>query len=589
MQEKTRVAVYARVSTEHEEQIEALGNQMQYYRDIIAGNLSWEINEMYVDEGLTGTSTKKRPSFNRMIQDAKENKFDMIITREVSRFARNTVDTLHFTRELKKHGIPVLFTMDNINTFDKDGELRLTIMASLAQEESRKTSERVKSGMQKSMEKGVVYGTGNIIGYTRKEGKLIVDEEQSKIVKLIYKMYLEGSGTRIIQFELERLGFKNSLDKVKWHPTTIVRILQNPFYCGRVVYKKEVVVDFLEQKRAKNNGIVDKIYRNGTHEPLVSEEDFDNVQKIMSERVQQLNCGAKGKKKNQYFWSGKLFCGECGSTYKRCNWHKLKDGTRIYAYWCSKRAINGKSTNRLAYNSPTENTCDSVAIPEWKFDTMAKYVIQKIWENKEETLQKLETAIRACSVHVDFTDEIIDIKRNIDKYSTKISRLIDMRSDDEITKEEFASRRKEYDEYIAIQNELLKKYEEKAIETANVEIRIDNLKNFFSRSLNFETDKLDDEVVELLINRVVIEDKKTFKFYLNTEISMEVNAEDVPQLCTPPHKLLSTNWGTWDKSDEIFYARYSMGYTDICHSTIIGKPLLKNQWWDDVKIEVYFI
>jgi hypothetical protein len=402
-------------------------------------------------------------------------------------------------------------------------------------------------------------------------------------------MYLEGSGARIIQFELERLGYKNARNVVRWHPTTIIGILHNPFYCGRVVYKKEIVNDFLEQKRIKNDGIVDKIIKTGEHEKLVSEEEFELVQKIMEQRVQKINNGSRGMKKNQYFWSGKIFCGECGSKYKRANWHKLKDGTRIYAYWCSQRALNGKKENRDAYNSPTIDTCESVAIPEWKFDAMTKYIVQQIWKNKEETLKKLEESIRACAIHVDFTDEIIDIKRGIDKYSNKINALIDMRSDGEITKEEFINRRKECDEYIARQNEVLSKYEVKAIETANVEIRLDKLKEFFSRPLNFETDKLPDDVVAMLVNRVDVDTKKNFKFYLNTEMIMEIDTDNVPNFVQSQTCSIKQTRGYWTEIIKVFYASYSMGYTDLVNCSTIGKPLLKNQWWDDVNLEVYFI
>ena len=184
---KKRVAVYARVSTEHESQINALSNQIQYYDDILKQHKDWKLYERYVDEGISGTSINKRINFLRMIDDAKKNKFDLIITREVSRFARNTVDTLQMTRELKKYGVEVYFTEDNIWTFnDDDGELRLTIMATLAQNESRKTSQRVKAGQKISFENGVIYGTGNILGYDKVGKDFIINKEQAEIFKFIY-------------------------------------------------------------------------------------------------------------------------------------------------------------------------------------------------------------------------------------------------------------------------------------------------------------------------------------------------------------------------------------------------------------------
>ena len=172
---KRRIAIYGRVSTEHEAQLSALENQLDWYKPILASRPEWTLVATYVDEGITGTSAEKRPQFQKMIKDAKKQKFDLIITREVSRFARNTVDTLQYTRELKACGVEVFFINDNIKTFDSDGELRLTIMATLAQDESRKTSIRVKSGQQTSMENGVFYGNGNILGYDRVGKKMVIN------------------------------------------------------------------------------------------------------------------------------------------------------------------------------------------------------------------------------------------------------------------------------------------------------------------------------------------------------------------------------------------------------------------------------
>ena len=199
-----KVAIYARVSTEHEAQINALGNQIQYYDNILAQHPDWELYDRYIDEGITGTSVKKRKNFVRMLEDAEKGCFDLIITREVSRFARNTVDTLQETRKLKRIGVEVYFTEDHIWTFkDDDGELRLTLMATLAQNESRKTSQRVKAGQQISFENGVIYGTGNILGYDKIGKDFIVNEEQAEIVRFIFQQFLEGKGSGFIKYECE--------------------------------------------------------------------------------------------------------------------------------------------------------------------------------------------------------------------------------------------------------------------------------------------------------------------------------------------------------------------------------------------------
>ena len=198
------IVFYGRVSTEHEAQLAALENQIQWYDDIAAKNPNWYILKKYIDEGITGTQAKKRPAFLQMVQDAKQKKFDLIVTREVCRFARNTVDTLVVTRELKNYGVEVYFVEDNIRTMDGDGELRLTIMATLAQEESRKTSGRVRAGQKISRDNGVLYGNGNILGYDRLGDTYVINEEQAETVRMIYDLYLNGYGFTKIVNELVR-------------------------------------------------------------------------------------------------------------------------------------------------------------------------------------------------------------------------------------------------------------------------------------------------------------------------------------------------------------------------------------------------
>ena len=266
---KRNVVFYARVSTEHEAQISALENQIDWYKPIMEAHPEWTLVGQYVDEGITGTSAEKRPQFMKMIADAKTHQFDMIITREVSRFARNTVDTLMYTRQLRAIGVEVFFLNDNIKTFDGDGELRLTIMASLSQDESRKTSIRVKSGQQTSMNNGVFYGNGNILGYDRVGKELVKNLEQAATVRLIYDLYLDGNGLQKIKFELEKRHIRTSTGNESWHPTVISNVLKNSFYCGIITYHKEYVPDYLEQKKIKNHGEMELTQKKGIHESKI--------------------------------------------------------------------------------------------------------------------------------------------------------------------------------------------------------------------------------------------------------------------------------------------------------------------------------
>ena len=241
---KLRVAFYGRVSTEHEMQVSALKNQIQWYEELAERNPNWEIIgsvTSYLDRGITGTQAKKRPNFLRLIEDAMTGKIDMIVTREVSRFARNTVETLNYVRELKEKGVEVYFVNDNIHSIrDNDGELRLTLMASLAQEESRKISERAKAGQYISRKNGVLYGTSRILGYTRvrsvhdkdKAGRIgdksvptfVIDEDEADTVRRIFQLYREGCGLKEIKITLSREGRKNSSGEVSWFESTISRV-----------------------------------------------------------------------------------------------------------------------------------------------------------------------------------------------------------------------------------------------------------------------------------------------------------------------------------------------------------------------------
>ena len=336
-----KISIYARVSTDHDAQLSALENQLDWYKPLLELHPEWELVEMYVDEGITGTSAEKRPEFMRMIEDAKKHKFDMIITREVSRFARNTVDTLQYTRMLKEHSVEVYFINDGIKTFDGDGELRLTIMATLAQDESRKTSIRVKSGQQTSMNNGVIYGNGNILGYDRVGKDMIINPEQARTVRLIYDMYLEGCGLVKIKDELERRGYKTSQGNDKWFPTVISHVLKNSFYCGIITYHKEYVPDYLKQKKVKNYGEIEFTQVQGKHEPIITVEEFERVQRIMETKTNKmpyLNKGSqKGKKPRTTVW-GKLLICECGSTFSMRRWDRA-DRTPGNAYQCTAHRI----------------------------------------------------------------------------------------------------------------------------------------------------------------------------------------------------------------------------------------------------------
>ncbi|MCL2698166.1 MAG: recombinase family protein [Oscillospiraceae bacterium] len=307
-----RIAAYCRVSTEKNDQQNSFESQKRYFKEYIGRQPDWELAGIFADEGVSGTSTKKRKAFNDMIFAAKSGCFDFIITREISRFARNTLDSIHYTRELKKLGVGVIFLADNINTLDADAELRLTIMSSIAQEESRKTSERVKWGQRRRMEQGVVFGR-DLLGYDVRGGRLYINEDGAKTVRMIFKKFTdENKGTHTIARELNEAGIK-SMHAGEWKNTAVLRVLRNEKYCGDLVQKKTITPDYLSHDKKYNRGEEDFIILKDHHEPIVSRGIFEAAARLLDERAGSQK--DKAKYSRRYVFSGKIKCGNCNSSY----------------------------------------------------------------------------------------------------------------------------------------------------------------------------------------------------------------------------------------------------------------------------------
>lgn len=520
--QKRDVAIYARVSTEHEAQLSALENQVDWYKPILAARPDWTLPAQYIDEGITGTSAEKRPQFMQMINDAKERKFNMIITREVSRFARNTVDTLQYTRMLKECGVEVFFINDNIKTFDGDGELRLTIMATLAQDESRKTSIRVKAGQQTSMNNGVFYGTGNILGYDRVGKDLVINPEQAKTVRMIFDMYLSGMGVTKIAYELERLGRLTSTGKTTWHSAYLSHMLNNSFYCGLIMYHKEYTPDYLKQKKIKNNGDIEMTIIKGKHEPIITEEEYNKVQEIKAKRslkrATKTNENARvGQKPHGTVW-GKLLICKCGRKFNQ-HFHDRKDRHSGVDYQCYTSANRGSLEERTKRGLSTETACDSPYIPGWKLELMAKQIFENYLEN---TSKVLELSYSMLEKHIADKEEIIDnsdvIKRKqdeIDKLNRKRNNLFEMREDGDIDKDYFRERKAEIEnaiEMLTDEIKLLEPQEPKRTEE-DFSATLNALKAKLESYVAPDTMKISESVVEAFIEKIWVS-KDEFRWYL---------------------------------------------------------------------------
>ncbi len=335
---KRRVAGYARVSTDHEDQQTSYEAQVDYYTTYIQGRDDWEFAGLYSDEGISATNTKHRDGFNQMISDAMAGKIDLIITKSVSRFARNTVDSLSTIRKLKEHNIECYFEKENIWTFDSKGELLLTIMSSLAQEESRSISENVTWGQRKRMADGKVsFAYSRFMGLDKDKetGKIVVNPEQAKVVKLIFRLFLEGLTPHAIAVELTNRSIKTPGGKDVWNQQTVRRMLSNEKYKGDALLQKEFTVDFLQKKMKKNEGEVPQYYVEGNHEAIISPAVFDMVQAELAKRKH-----SGSRYSGVTIFSNKIRCGDCGGWYGSKVWHST-DQYRKVIYRCNRK-YNGE-------------------------------------------------------------------------------------------------------------------------------------------------------------------------------------------------------------------------------------------------------
>ena len=559
-----KVVVYARVSTEHEAQLSALENQKDWYKPILAQHPEWTVIRMYVDEGITGTSAQKRPQFMQMIEDADDGEFDLILTREVSRFARNTVDTLQYTRNLKAKGVEVFFINDNIKTFDGDGELRLTIMATLAQDESRKTSIRVKSGQQTSMENGVFYGNGNILGYDRVGKEMVINPEQAKTVRMIFDDYLDGVGIRAIKFRLEQAGRLTAMGKSNWHESNISKVLQNSFYCGIITYHKEFTPDFLEQKKIRNFGDMEFTKVRGSHEPIITEEEFERVQKMIAARRRTLSNVTSGKRKALGekqpgdVWTELLIC-ECGHKFNRKIWHNKGD-IKQYGYQCYSSIRTGSLKTRQNKGLSTEGICEVPMLAGWKLQMMAKHIFR---EYLKDTVQVLALAESMLENHIDDVEEpqdnekIIKQKRDeADKLNKRLHNLIEMRADGEISRDVFKVKKEEIENRLAaIQKELAElEPVQEVVDEATHEEKITLLKYYLEQSVKPTNDEdIPEDVIRAFVIKIVAH-KDGFDWYLRFSpdkppktLGIEGKRKDsakVSSLSLPQHRLPSRMAGT---------------------------------------------
>ena len=324
--EKRKVAAYARVSTDEEEQQTSYAAQCDYYERYIKSRADWVFVKVYADEGISGCNTRKREAFKAMVQDALDGKIQLILTKSVSRFARNTVDSLTTIRKLKEHGVEVWFEKENLKTFDPKVEMLLTILASLSQEESRSISENVNWGIRKKMTDGKFsLGYSHFLGYDKgADGSLVINEEEAKVIRRIYALYIKGMSPYGIAKVLTEEGIKTPGGKTRWSDSTVKSILRNEKYCGRALLQKTFTPDFLTKKTVKNTGQVPSYFVEHSHAPIIDPDVYDMVQRMMEGRKR-----GRDRISSVSIFSSKLRCGDCGSWYGSKTWHSTDKYKRV--------------------------------------------------------------------------------------------------------------------------------------------------------------------------------------------------------------------------------------------------------------------
>ncbi|KLU64486.1 transposon Tn3 resolvase [Desulfosporosinus acididurans] len=340
---KLRVCAYARVSTDNEEQLSSYQAQVEHYTSYIQNNPVWEFVQVFSDEGISGTNTKKREGFNRMIDECMAGKIDMVITKSISRFARNTLDTLKYVRQLKEKGVAIFFEKENVNTLDSKGEFLITLLGSLAQEESSNLSQITKMGISYRFQEGKVLVNHNkFLGYTKDDqGQLVIVPEEAGVVRRIYREFLDGKSPYKIASILQKDGIKTGSGGSRWYDSTVIGILKNVKYMGDALLQKTYTIDFLTKKRVKNTGHAAQYYVEDSHEAIISKEEFAAVQAEFERRGNLRGYSRSGKSSftSEYPFSGKLFCQNCGSKFRRQAWGSGKN--RKYVWRCINREING--------------------------------------------------------------------------------------------------------------------------------------------------------------------------------------------------------------------------------------------------------
>lgn len=433
-----RVTFYARVSSESDEQLNSLGNQVSYYEEFIRKNSAWEYVPGYVDEGLSAATTKKREDFHRMVEDGKAGLFDLIITKEITRFARNTLDSILYTRELLSAGVGVFFQNDNINTFDEDSELRLTIMSGIAQDELRKLSGRVKFGHAQAIKNGVVLGNSRIFGYVKDGGRLIIDEDEAPMVRELFELYATGDcSMKQIETLFWDKGYRNHNGKRIAH-TTMSGMISNPKYKGYYVGNKVKVIDLFTKKQKflpPEEWVMFKDESGEIVPAIVSEELWDKANAVLKKRSEDVK-GRQGICNHANLLTGKLYCTHCGAAYYRRE-SVDRQGNKNSKWVCSGKIKNGA------------DSCPSFPVYEEELKPLLLEVFRETEADAQALVEEYIEMYKALGDGEDMAKQIAALRQQIELAQKKKSKLLGYNAAGQLSDRDFLSMNKDCDREIS--------------------------------------------------------------------------------------------------------------------------------------------
>lgn len=511
-----RVTFYARVSSESDEQLNSLSNQIQYYQDLIGRNKDWTFVSGYIDEGLSGISTKHRENFNKMISDASSDRFDLIITKEISRFARNTLDSIQYTRQLLNSGVGVFFQNDNINTLDEDSELRLSIMSSIAQDELRKLSSRVKFGHQQAIKNSVVLGNSRIFGYRKENKRLVIDEYQAEMVRELFEMYASKEySMKQIEEIFWNKGYRN-LNGNKIAHSTMVKMISNPKYKGYYVGNKVKIVDMFTKKQKflpPEEWVMYKDESGRIVPAIVSEELWDRANDVLKQRSESVK-KRQGITCHENILAGKLYCAKCGTPYYRRDSFD-RSGTLNSKWLCSGRLKNGK------------DSCGSFGIYESELKPLLFEVFKDTKESALAMIAEYEDMYDGLSADKTSEKKIASLESSIALAQKKKSKLLELVTMDSISASDFKNMTNQCNEEIKKCEEEISELEARQVTKEDFRKNMEQIRKVLNSAEDgcLNGNGITKDFVDAFIDRIYVTPEDEETMHLDIKVMTGKNCE----------------------------------------------------------------